>query len=301
MGNVLIAGVLGIDTITNCNGTVRNVLGGPVPFAALAASFFASPSVVSAAGTDLTPAHLLPFKKRKIDLSSVQRREGKTFHWEASYDKDFKNAFTIRTDLNVFEGFHPVLTAAQKKCDAVFLANMDPGLQLSVLNQMERPRLVTCDSMNFWITNRRAALLKLIKKVDVFFVSEEEARQLTGEYNLIKAGKKILKMGPGHVVIKLGPNGVMLVSPLGLLQLPPRLVEEIKDTTGAGDTFGGAFTGFLSGLSKWETLPNIKKALLMGTVLASFNIESFSAARLAELSKREIDKRAKDYCLNLKF
>ncbi|WP_428898204.1 Sugar or nucleoside kinase [Parelusimicrobium proximum] len=291
----LIIGSMGFDDIKNAKGSVSGVLGGAVPYASVAASYFAHTSIVSVVGDDFKKEHLSTFKKRKVNLDGLQYKEGKTFFWAADYDKDFKNAFTRITDLNVFKDFEPLLTEEQKTYEYVFLANMDPTLQTHALKQLSLPKLVACDTMNYWINNTNSALKKLIKKIDLFFVSESEARMLTDEYNLIKAGKKILKMGAKHVVIKLGPNGVMFVSPLGLFQLSPFLVEDITDTTGAGDTFGGAAVGYLSQFDKWETLPVIKRALATASVMASFNIESFSNTRLASLTKSEIAKRLKDY------
>ncbi|WP_428075478.1 PfkB family carbohydrate kinase [Candidatus Avelusimicrobium luingense] len=298
---VLVVGSVAFDTIDNANGSVKRVLGGAASYASLCASFFAQPTIVAVVGTDFTDNDRAPFIKRGVDLSGLQVKEGKTFHWGGSYDKDFNTAVTKFTELNVFKNFNPVLTPQQQNAKAVFLANIDPDLQLAVLKQVKRPRLVACDTMNYWISSKKESLLKVIKRMDILFLNETEARQLTGEYNLVKAGKLLLAKGVKYVIIKLGSNGSMLVSRKGIAQLPPYILEHVHDTTGAGDTFGGGFTGYLASLKTWDTLKSIKRAMMIGNVMASFTIESFSVARLAGLTKRDINKRLKEYTSMLSF
>ncbi len=298
---VLVVGSVAFDTIENAHGHADRVLGGAASYSSISASYFAQPSVVAVVGTDFAPSYRTPFKKCGVDLSGLQVKEGKTFHWGGSYDKDLKNATTRFTDLNVFQDFNPVLSQDQRQAKAVFLANIDPDLQLSVLKQVQQPKLVACDTMNYWITSKKASVLKVLKQTDLFFLNEAEARQLTGEYNLITAGKKILKLGAEHVIIKLGPNGSMLVSKLGIVQFPPYILEHVYDTTGAGDTFGGGATGYLASLRKWDTLSAIKRAMMIGNVMASFTIESFSVKRLANIKEGEIEKRLKEYTSMLRF
>ncbi len=298
---VLVVGSVAFDTIENANGHAERVLGGAASYSSICASYFARPSVVAVVGTDFTAQYRQPFIKRKVDLSGLQVKEGKTFHWGGKYDKDFNNAITQFTDLNVFQAFEPRLTDKQKNASAVFLANIDPALQLSVLKQTRKPRLVACDTMNYWISSKKQDLLKVIKKIDILFLNETEARQLTGEYNLIKAGKLLLKQGVKYVIIKLGSNGSMLVSKKSIAQLPPFVLEHVHDTTGAGDTFGGGFTGYLASLKNWDNPLEIKRAMMIGNVMASFTIESFSVTRLAGLTKREINKRLKEYIKMLQF
>lgn len=298
---VLVVGSVAFDTIENANGSVQRVLGGAASYASICASYFASPAVVAVVGTDFTQQDRAPFVKRGVNLDGLEVREGKTFHWGGSYDKDFNTAVTRFTDLNVFQNFNPVLNDVQKNARAVFLANIDPELQLSVLNQVKHPSLVACDTMNYWISSKKETLLEVVKRIDVFFLNEGEARQLTGEYNLIKAGRILLEQGVKYVVIKLGSNGAMLVSNKGLVQLPPFVLEHVHDTTGAGDTFGGGFTGYLASLEDWNNLTAIKRAMMIGNVMASFTIESFSVDRLANLSKQDIDQRLEEYVSMLKF
>lgn len=298
---VLVVGSVAFDTIENANGSAERVLGGAASYSSISASYFARPSVVAVVGTDFTDTDRAPFVKRKVDLSGLEVKEGKTFHWGGSYDKDMNTAVTKFTDLNVFENFNPKLSAEQKNAKAVFLANIDPELQLSVLKQVKKPKLVACDTMNYWITSKKDALLKVVKKIDIFFLNETEARQLTGEYNLITAGKKLVSLGVKYVIIKLGSNGSMLLSKKGIAQLPPYILEYVHDTTGAGDTFGGGFTGYLASLKNWDSIPAIKRAMMIGNVMASFTIESFSVNRLASLTKKDIDKRLKEYTSMLRF
>lgn len=299
--NILVVGSVAFDSVENARGRAERVLGGAASYSSISASYFANPAIVAVVGTDFTAKDRQPFKKCSVDVSGLQVKDGKTFHWGGSYDKDLKNATTKFTDLNVFKDFNPVLSEAQKNIQTVFLANIDPELQLSVLNQVKKPKLVACDTMNYWISSKKTALLKVLKKTDLFFLNEAEARQLTGEYNLIKAGKKILKLGAKHVIIKLGPNGSMLVSKLGIVQFPPYVLENVYDTTGAGDTFGGGATGYLASLNKWDTLPAIKRAMMIGNVMASFAIESFSVKCLAGANEREVKKRLKNYTSMLRF
>lgn len=298
---VLVIGSVAFDSIENANGKVKRVLGGAASYASVCASYFAQPSIVAVVGTDFTDTDRAPFIKRGVDLSGLEVKEGKTFHWGGSYDKDFNTAVTKFTDLNVFQDFNPVLSAEQKNAKAVFLANIDPELQLSVLKQVKKPRFVACDTMNYWISSKKKALLEVIKQIDILFLNETEARQLTGEYNLIKAGRLLLKQGVKYVIIKLGSNGSMLVSKKGIAQLPPYILEHVHDTTGAGDTFGGGFTGYLASLKNWNTLQSIKRAMMIGNVMASFTIESFSVERLAHLTQRDINKRLKEYTSMLCF
>ena len=298
---MLLVGSVAFDTIENANGSVQRVLGGAASYASICASYFANPAVVAVVGTDFSAQDRAPFVKRGVNLDGLEVKEGKTFHWGGSYDKDFNTAVTRFTDLNVFQNFNPVLNEQQRHAKAVFLANIDPEIQLSVLNQVQQPSLVACDTMNYWISSKKEALLEVVKRIDVFFLNESEARQLTGEYNLIKAGRILLDQGVKYVVIKLGSNGAMLVSQKGIAQLPPYILEHVHDTTGAGDTFGGGFTGYLASLKNWNNLDAIKRAMMIGNVMASFTIESFSVDRLANLTQRDIDTRLKEYTSMLRF
>ena len=298
---MLVVGSVAFDTIENANGRAERVLGGAASYASICASYFTKPAVVAVVGTDFTQQYREPFLQRNVDISSIEVKDGLTFHWGGSYDADFNTAFTKFTDLNVFKDFKPILTQQQQNAKAVFLANIDPELQLSVLKQVKRPRLVACDTMNYWISSKKDSLLKVIKQIDILFLNENEARLLTGIYNLIQAGKWLLGKGVKYVIIKLGSNGSMLVSNKGIAQLPPYILEHVHDTTGAGDTFGGGFTGYLASQKNWSSLQAIKRAMMIGNVMASFTIESFSVARLANLNAQTINKRLKEYTDMLRF
>lgn len=298
---MLIVGSVAFDTIENANGRAEHVLGGAASYASICASYFTKPAVVAVVGTDFTQQYRAPFIKRGVDITGVEVKDGLTFHWGGNYDADFNTAFTKFTDLNVFKDFKPVLSKNQRTPKALFLANIDPELQLSVLKQVKRPRLVACDTMNYWISSKKDTLLKVIKQIDILFLNENEARQLTGIYNLIRAGKWLLSKGVKYVIIKLGSNGSMLVSAKGIAQLPPYILEHVHDTTGAGDTFGGGFTGYLASLKNWNNLNAIKRAMMIGNVMASFTIESFSVERLAGLTQATINKRLKEYTDMLRF
>ena len=299
--DMLVVGSVAFDTIENANGRAERVLGGAASYASICASYFTKPAVVAVVGTDFTQEYREPFVKRGIDVTGLEVKDGLTFHWGGSYDADFNTAFTKFTDLNVFKDFKPVLSKEQRAPKALFLANIDPELQLSVLKQVKRPHVVACDTMNYWISSKKETLLKVIKQIDILFLNENEARQLTGIYNLIRAGKWLLSKGVKYVIIKLGSNGSMLVSHKGIAQLPPYILEHVHDTTGAGDTFGGGFTGYLASLKNWNNLQAIKRAMMIGNVMASFTIESFSVDRLAGLTPQIISKRLKEYTDMLRF
>lgn len=298
---VLIVGSMAFDNIKTHKSSVKNVLGGSASYSSIAASFFSEPKVIAVVGEDFTKKHIKPFRDRGVDTSCIEVKEGKTFTWAASYDKDFKNATTLSTELNVFADFAPTVKKEDAAPQALFLANISPKLQLDVLKQVKKPRLIACDTMNLWIKNNKPQLVKLLKSMDILFVNEAEARQLTGVYNLIKAGKTILKMGPKIVVIKLGPNGALLLTKDAMFQVPPFLVEDPIDTTGAGDSFGGGFVGYLASVKNWNNLKHIKKALAYGTVLASFAIESFSIKKLAQVKPEDIKKRFELYAKACSF
>lgn len=298
---VLIVGSMAFDNIKTHKSSVKNVLGGSASYSSIAASFFAQPKVIAVVGNDFTKKHIKPFRDRGVDTSSIEVKDGKTFTWAASYDKDFKNATTLSTQLNVFADFAPVIAQQDRDTQALFLANISPQIQLDVLKQINKPRLVACDTMNLWIKNNKPQLLKLLKSMDIVFVNEAEARQLTGIYNLIKAGKAILKTGPKITVIKLGPNGALLLTKDEMFQVPPFLVEDPIDTTGAGDTFGGGFIGYLASVKNWNNIKHIRKALAYGTILASFAIESFSIKKLSQVSQDDFKKRLALYEQYCKF
>jgi sugar/nucleoside kinase (ribokinase family) len=292
---ILVVGSVALDSVETIHGKTTRALGGSAVHFSLAASQFSPVQLVGVVGEDFPAGFRRFMKRRNICLKGMEVMPGKTFHWVGRYDRDYKNAETIATELNVFQHFQPKLSAEHRKCGVLFLANIDPDLQRQVLDQMAAPRLVACDTMNYWISLKRPSLLKLLKKVDMLFVNEEEARQLTGEYNLIKAARLIMKMGPRGIVVKRGDAGAMMFFKDNILSVPAHPIEKVVDPTGAGDTFAGGFMGYLAAAPDWKNFDVIRRAMACGTVMSSFSVEDFSVKRVSGLSRREIDARYGKY------
>ena len=297
--NILVVGSVALDSVETIHGSTDKGLGGSAVHFSFSASQFAPVRIVGVVGNDFPAPFCRLLKHRNIDLEGLQVMPGKTFHWTGRYDKDFKNATTIATELNVFEHFKPRLSGNHSKCGVLFLANIDPDLQWDVLRQMDKPRLVACDTMNYWISLKQPSLKRLLSKVNLCFMNEEEARQLTKEYNLITAAKKLMKMGPQAVVIKRGDSGSMLFYDNQVLAMPAHPVEKVVDPTGAGDTFAGGFMGYLASAADWRNFATLKRAMAYGTVLSSFSVENFSVRRTEKLSKPQITRRYQDYVKSL--
>jgi len=294
MSKLLIVGSVALDSIATPAGKVTDALGGSAVYSSLSASYFAPVNFVGVVGTDYPKAAETMLKKHGVDLAGLEKEEGKTFRWSGEYGAEFGDATTLETHLNVFEHFDPKIPAAYAKTPYVFLANIHPALQMKVLDAVKKPKLTVLDSMNLWINIAKEDLLKLIKRVDVFVLNESEAKMLTGEGNTAKAAAWIMSRGPKTVVIKKGANGVVLFNAKYRIALPAYFLESIKDPTGAGDTFAGAFAGFLADQGKTD-LRTIKRALAYGTIMASFTVQDFSVKALAGLKKSDITKRYKDY------
>lgn len=297
---ILAVGSLAFDSIQTPAGKAESVLGGSVNYFSVAASFFAPVQVVGVVGDDFPGTHLEWLGKRRIDVSGVQRVPGKTFHWVGAYDQNLNEAKTLSTALNVFEHFNPKLSEAHRSASYVFLANIDPVLQQSVLDQVKEPKLVACDSMNFWITGKPEELKKTLRRVDILSINEGEAALLSGQRNLTRAAQMIRDMGPSVVIIKRGEYGAMLFTPAGTFLAPAFPVQTVVDPTGAGDSFAGAFMGYLAESKadrrmaqddpkKWDAL--LRRAVLSGCVMASFTVEDFSLHRLMRLENPELVSR----------
>ena len=292
--SILVVGSVALDTVETPFGKRERALGGSATFFSVSASFFASVNLVAVVGKDFPKEHIEFLKSRKINTKGLKVLDGKTFHWVGSYKYDMNEAITHSTCLNVFEQFKPEIPKEYRNKGYLFLANIDPELQMSVLNQMEEPKLVACDTMNFWIQGKKDALIALLKKVNIVVLNEAEARQLTQQLNLVKAAKTIMAWGPSNVVIKKGEHGALLFGKEGIFSAPGFPMEDITDPTGAGDTFAGGFMGHLAREKKtdWKTL---RQAVIYGSVMASFNVEDFSLDRMRTLTDKEIAYRYRQF------
>ncbi len=293
MGKLLIVGTVAFDEIETPFGKTDKILGGAATFIGLAASQFNVESgIVSIIGDDLPSEYLDILRAKKIDLSGLEIVQGgKTFFWKGKYHKDLNVRDTLITELNTLADFNPIVPEKFVEADVVMLGNLHPMVQMSVINQMKkRPKLIILDTMNFWMDNALDDLLKVIKHIDVITINDEEARQLTNEYSLVKAAAKIQTMGPKFVVIKKGEHGALLFHDENIFFAPALPLKEVFDPTGAGDTFAGGFAGYLadSGTISFE---NLKKAVIHGSNLASFSVERFGTERMVDLNKEEVNKR----------
>lgn len=286
-----VIGTVAIDAVETPFGKREKVFGGSASYFSYAASFFTPVSLVAVVGTDFPGDYRKILEERPIDLSHLQVVEGKTFFWRGKYGSDLNSAQTLDTQLNVLLDFNPVLNYKEVP-ECLFLANIDPVLQTKVLDQLERPRIkfAASDTMNFWIHTKKEDLLKVIARVDCLVLNDGEARDLTGETNLIKAAQKVKQMGPRQVVIKKGEHGVLLFDGQQFFALPAFPLESVFDPTGAGDTFAGGMMGYLAS-TKDFSFQNLKKAVAIGSVVASFTVEDFGLERLRRLTKNDILER----------
>lgn len=292
--SILVVGSVALDTIKTPFGKKKEILGGSATYFSVSARFFGPVSLVAVVGQDFPRKYINFLEKKGIGLKGLKVRKGKTFRWEGEYGWDFSNPRTVATHLNVFADFNPFIPEEYKGSKYVFLANIDPSLQNKVLGQMRNPKLVACDTMNYWIENKRRELMGLLKKVDIFFLNESEARELTGESNLVKAAKEILKMGPGKIIIKKGEHGALLFSGSSIFSAPAYLMESIFDPTGAGDTFAGGAMGYLAAQKSLNTA-NLRKSIVYGTVMATFAVEDFSLGRLGAIKQSDINRRLNNF------
>jgi sugar/nucleoside kinase (ribokinase family) len=288
--SILVVGSVAYDTVETPFGRAERVLGGSASFFSVAASFFTPVNLVGVVGNDFGEEQIATFRGRPIDLEGLERMDGKTFHWQGKYSYDLNSRDTICTDLNVFEFFKPKIPARYRGSEVVFLGNIDPVLQRAVLEQVDRPRIVACDTMNFWISGKAEELRKTLAKVQVLLVNDAEARELSGEWNLVKAARAIRAMGPRTVVLKKGEHGVLMFDGEDAFAAPAFPLETVFDPTGAGDTFAGGFLGYLAGCPAADGAA-LRRAIVMGSTLASFCVEAFSLDRLVRLTRPEIDER----------
>ncbi|WP_127136366.1 PfkB family carbohydrate kinase [Flagellimonas oceanensis] len=293
MGKLLIVGTMAFDAIETPFGKTGRILGGAGTFIGLAASQFKIDSaIVSVVGDDFPQSYMDILKNKDIDLSGVEVvKGGKTFFWEGKYHNDLNSRDTLATELNTLADFNPVVPNDYADADIVMLGNLHPNIQLSVINQMEkRPKLIVLDTMNFWMDNTWDELMTVISKIDVITINDEEARQMTNEYSLVKAAAKIQEMGPKYVVIKKGEHGALLFHDDNIFFAPALPLEEIFDPTGAGDTFAGGFAGYLTEAGN-ISFESMKNAIIHGSNLASFCVERFGTERMVDLKKSEVEAR----------
>ncbi len=288
--SLLVVGSVAFDSVKTPFGEVDEVLGGSATYFSTAASYFTDVNLVAVIGEDFPEAHVQFLSERGIDLEGLSRQAGRTFRWRGEYSYQLNEAKTLDTQLNVFESFHPTLPEAYRDVPFVFLANIDPDLQLDVLNQVKSPKLVACDTMNFWIEGKRDALLKTLKAVDILIINDGEARELADEVNLVKVAKKILSYGPSTLVVKQGEYGALMFTAHSVFSAPAYPLEEVFDPTGAGDSFAGGFMGYLAKCGEVND-SNIRQAVIYGSTMASINVEAFSLDRMRALKQEEIASR----------
>jgi sugar/nucleoside kinase (ribokinase family) len=295
--SILVVGSLGLDTIETPFAKVEESLGGSAVYISLAASFF-SPEVklVGVVGEDFPEKYIQLLRDHHIDLEGLQIvKGGKTFRWSGKYHYDMNSRETIFTELNVFKDFNPVIPENYRDSKFIVLGNIDPDLQMNVLNQLNQPEFIICDTMNYWIERKNEALRKLLTMVDLLVVNDSEARLLANHPNLIRAAKIILEMGPKKLVIKKGEHGSLLITRDTIFVAPAFPLENISDPTGAGDTFAGGMVGYLSRVNSIND-EELKKAIIYGSVLASFCVEKFSVDGLLSLNDAKINDRFTQFC-----
>lgn len=287
---VLVVGSVALDSVETPFGRADDALGGSGTFFAASASHFTPVRLVGVVGDDYPFDRLQALADRGVDLAGVERTEGESFRWRGRYRHDLNSAETLETRLGVFSHFRPKIPEQFRQTPYVFLANIDPRLQLDVLKQVEQPKLVACDTMNFWIESRRSDLLQLLPHVNILLLNDAEARQLTEQSNLVRAARWIMQRGPQHVVIKKGEHGAFMFTPDSVFFAPAYPLEDVFDPTGAGDAFAGGFIGYLA---KTGTLDeaHLRRAVVYGSTMGSFAVERFSIDRLLEVSTRDIAER----------
>jgi sugar/nucleoside kinase (ribokinase family) len=288
--SLLVVGSVALDSVETPFGVKEEVLGGSATFFSAAASFLHPVQLVAVVGEDFPEAHVEFLRSRKIDLEGLIREQGRTFRWKGKYGWQLNEAQTLDTQLNVFQSFSPKLPEAYRDTPYVFLGNIHPQLQSQVLDQVRNPRLVAADTMNLWIRETRADLIETLKRVHLLFVNDAEVRQLTGEHNVVKAARAILGMGPSIVVIKRGEYGALLFEKDHVFACPAFPLEDVFDPTGAGDTFAGGFMGTVASQGRLDR-DVLCRAMVMGSVMASFNVERFSLDRLRDLQPPELYAR----------
>lgn len=302
---ILVVGSVALDSVKTPFGEVKDALGGSATYFGVSASYFAPVRLVAVVGKDFPPRHVRLLESRGIDTSGLVHASGRTFRWKGYYEYDLNNAHTLDTRLNVFADFKPELSSEHRASPYVFLGNIDPDIQTGVLKKIDRPRLVGADTMNFWIERKPAALKEMIRRVDVLIINEAETREFAREKNLVLAARRIMSWGPGFLVVKRGEYGALLFSKNEVFAAPAYPLENISDPTGAGDSFAGGFMGYLAASGASASSKNIfaamSSAVVFGSVMASFNVESFSLGKLSKLDRKKIAARYAEFVRLTRF
>jgi len=285
--SLLVVGSVALDSVETPQDRRDDVLGGSASFFSAVATLIRPVRLVAVVGQDFPEEHITFLRERGVDLSGLQRAEGRTFRWKGRYLPDMVGRETLETQLNVFESFDPKLSPGYRDSEFVFLANIHPVLQLSVLDQVAKPALVACDTMNLWINEERATLEQVLARVDILLINDEEAQLLTGHRNLLKAAALVRKMGPGRLVIKRGDAGALLFDEGGVFWAPAFPIESVVDPTGAGDSFAGGMVSYLAH-TREQTPSALRRAMVYGSVIGSFCVEDFSLDRFRTLTKDEV-------------
>ncbi len=291
---ILVVGSVAFDSVQTPFGRQEEILGGSAVYFSIAASYFAPVSMIAVVGEDFPEEDISFLRGKGIDTSGLQRKPGRTFRWKGEYGLDLNTATTLETQLNVFADFSPQIPGSHRSHEYVFLGNIDPDLQRTVLEQVKRPRLIACDTMNYWIESKRASLMRTLSLVDILIINDAEARQLAEEPNLIKAARRIQTWGPKTLVIKRGEYGVLMFAGNSVFGTPAFPITEVADPTGAGDSFAGGFVGFLAASGEHDD-SGLRKAVVFGSVMASFNISEFGPGNLAGLTYPEIEERYREF------
>jgi sugar/nucleoside kinase (ribokinase family) len=296
MSKLVIVGTVAFDAIETPFGKTDKILGGAATYIGLSASNFnVDGAIVSVVGGDFPQEYISMLENKGMNVEGLEIvKNGKTFFWSGKYHNDMNSRDTLATELNVLADFNPIVPNNYKDAEVVMLGNLHPFVQLGVINQMKNPKLIVLDTMNFWMDNALTELKQVIEKVDVITINDEEARQLSGEYSLVSASKKIMSMGPKYVVIKKGEHGALLFHKDEMFYAPALPLAEVFDPTGAGDTFAGGFSGYLAKTEDYS-FENMKTAIIYGSALASFCVEKFGTERMLTLSKKEMHQRLQQF------
>ncbi len=300
--SLVVVGSVALDDIYTATDSRTNILGGSASYFSMGASLLAHVKLVAVVGTDFPDSHVKLFESRSVDLTGLQRVEGATFHWAGRYAPDFSSRTSLATDLNVFADFDPVLPESYRNAEYVFLANIHPALQHKVLDQLTSPLFVAADTMNYWIDGTPEELAKLLPRLDLLVINDEEVRLLGKDSSIPTSAQKVLAMGPKALVVKRGEHGASLYHRDGTFHLPAVAVETVVDPTGAGDTFASGFMGYLAGrVSDKPGFEDLKQALAVGTAMASFTVEDFSLHRLVDLTLQEVYERYRSLADSIAF